>query len=276
LSGGAIVLVAAVWTGPQMAGAAPTGSKETTTTVGAQSAPGGHGKGTTTTTAAPKPTTTTTAAPKPTTTTTAAPKPTTTTTPPPKGTTTTAAPPKDGGTTGPGSGGTGGGGGGTTNPGTGTGGGTSTSPVTGGGTSPSIGGGTVGTGPTTARAGGNSPATASGSRSTVANVRPRSVDAAPSTAEPAGPGQSSIAALNAPDGAAQATVRSMGSGQAMGPTGGLSLYAQLAAGPGPLSTDSEGGNPYVTFVILTLFGIGVCFTGRRRTYDDASPAFAAA
>ncbi|HEX9969742.1 MAG TPA: hypothetical protein VGB03_06355, partial [Acidimicrobiales bacterium] len=99
---------------------------------------------------------------------------------------------------------------------------------------------------------------------------------APAVDVPAAPGQSSIAALQAPDGAAQATVRSMASGQSMAPAGGLSLYAQMAASPGPLPSDTDTGNPYVTFVILAVFGIGVCCTGRRRVEEDAVPAFAVA
>ena len=83
-----------------------------------------------------------------------------------------------------------------------------------------------------------------------------------------------LAVLQRTDRAAQATVRGINGGQSLPAQGGTALYAQLASTPGPLSSDSYPGNPYLVFVILTVFGIGVVFTGRRHEDVDAAIAVA--
>jgi hypothetical protein len=269
LVGGAIVVFGAVWTGPQMAAAAPKDkfpkdnpgrgipgkSLHPTTTTAAP-----------TTTTAPPPTTTTTARPRPRpTTTTTRPRPTTTTTvkpgkPPVPTTTTTTTPPTDP----PGNGGGNGNNPAGPPPGGGTAPAPDTAPLLAPGLSPDLspspspGPDSPAPGPSRAApAPSGGPAPRPGAR-VVGPVLP---DVA---VPPAAVADTTLHALRGPHGAAQATVRSINGGQGLAPQGGTALYAQLASTPGPLAIDDYPGNPYVVFVILAIFGIGIGLTGRRR------------
>ena len=265
--GGLIVLVAAVWTGPQMASAAPSKPKK---------------QNPTTTTAPPAPTTT---QPPATTATTKPPATTTTTAKPakPGGTTTTTAPPTPPTTTKPGNGGGNDGGGTGSGQGNGGGSGPDAPPGNGGlggdlgnglgngpdkGSAPGAAGGDAGLSSGGSAGGSTGSSTAGTPRQGPALGRPvasvRS-SGAPSLGMPPTPGgDTTVAALRGPDGAAQATVRSINGGQTIPAQGGTALYAQLASTPGPLQSDDYPGNPYLVCIILVIFGIGIGLTGHRR------------
>lgn len=89
-------------------------------------------------------------------------------------------------------------------------------------------------------------------------------------APPVASNGSALQSLQGPDRAAQATVRSINGGQGIPAQGGTALYAQLASTAGPLPIDDYPGNPYLVFIILVIFGIGIGLTGRHRHYLGAA------